>query len=284
MLKIRFSDQSRAPVWVVDKSFAVGSARDNDLVLEDPSVHPQHARLQWINGAYGLHDLGSPAGTFVNGQRITQKNLQNGDAVRIGDVTLEILDPSLPGNQTDWTLIAASSWLAGQEFPILARTQSPEVKIGRSSHCDLIFPGTHLSREHALLTLSSASVQVRDLGSANGTFINDVRITEGTLYSGDQLRLDVYSFRVYGPGHRPIQAPEVPLQEQTTTLRAAPAKKPTPELDSTGRPKQWKTRPTSPGNRLESPAGGGHYNRTTKMLALLLGGAVVALAVYLLVG
>lgn len=282
MLKIRFSDQHRQPVWVVDKSFAIGSASDNNLVIEAPSIIPHHARLLLINGGYALQDLGSSAGTFVNGHRITQKALQNGDLVRLGDVTLEILDPSVPGNQLHWTLIASSSWLAGQEFPIQSRTQSPEIKIGRSSHCDLIFPGTHLSREHALLTVSNESVQVRDLGSANGTFINDIRIDEGTLYSGDHLRLDVYSFRIYGPGRRPL--PSLPIHEQPTKLRSVTNVSDRLDVENVARPKQWKTRPTSPGNRSEASAGGGSYNRAIKMLALILGGALVALAVYLVVG
>jgi pSer/pThr/pTyr-binding forkhead associated (FHA) protein len=285
MLKIRFTDERREPVWVVDKSFAVGATADNNLVIADPSVSPQHARLLLINGVYALHDLGSQAGTFVNGQRITQKALQNGDAVRLGDVSLEILDPSVPGNQPGWTLIASSSWLAGQAFPIHARSPSREVRVGRSSHCDLIFPGTHLSREHALLTLSEQSVQVRDLGSANGTFINDIRIAEGTLYSGDQVRLDVYSFRIYGPGLRPTETQKAPSDEQATKLRAAvPSVKNTPEIENTARPKRWKTRPTSPGNRSETPARSSQYNRATKMLAILLGCALVALAIYLMVG
>lgn len=284
MLKIRFTDQHREPVWVVDKSFAIGSASDNNLVIEAPSIHPHHARLLFINGVYALQDLGSPTGTFVNGHRITQKAVQNGDAVQLGDVILEILDPSVPGNQLHWTLIASSSWLAGQEFPIHSRKQSPEIKVGRSSHCDLIFPGTHLSREHALLTLSEGSVQVRDLGSANGTFINDIRITEGTLYSGDHVRLDVYSFRIYGPGQRPTNVTNLPVHEQPTKMRAAPNSPNKLEVENVTQPKQWKTRPTSPGNRSEASAGGGSYNRAIKMLALILGGALVALAVYLIVG
>lgn len=283
MLKIRFTDQRQEPVWVVDKSFAIGSARGNNLMIEDLSVSPQHARLLLINGAYALHDLGSEAGTFVNGQRITQKALQNGDEVRLGNVALEILDPALPGNQLQWTLVASSSWLAGQEFPIHSRNQSREVKIGRSGHCDLIFPGTHLSREHALLTLSDESVKVRDLGSANGTFINDVRISEGILYSGDQMRLDVYSFRIYGPGHRPAEASGLAPAEQDAEHTASTADN-VLGAENTARPKQWKTRPTSPGNRSEASPGSGPYNRAIKMLALLLGGALVILAIYLVVG
>lgn len=284
MLKIRFTDQRQGPVWVVDKSFAIGSASDNDLVIDAPSVSPQHARVLWINGVYTLHDLTGQNGTYVNDQRVKQRALQDGDKVRVGEVDLEIVDPAVPGNQPQWTLIASSSWLAGQEFPLVSRTQGREVKVGRSNHCDLIFPGTHLSREHVLLTLSDREVQVRDLGSANGTFINDVRVAEGTLYSGDQIRLDVYSFRVYGPGQRYVATPSAPPSEQTTNLRVAAEAIDAADPETGAQPKRWKTRPTSPGNRSETPAGSGPYNAAIKALALFLGIALITLAVYLLFG
>lgn len=279
MLKLHFSDQSRNPIWMMDKSFSIGSAPDNDLVITDPLVSPMHARLQVINGVYTLQDLGSQTGTFVNGQRTVQKPVQHGDTVRIGNAVMEVRNPTMPGSQSHWTLVASSSWLAGQEFPL--PSGNAQIKVGRASHCGLIFPGTHLSREHALLTLSEQCVQVKDLGSANGTFINDERISEGTLYSGDLLRLDVYSFRIFGPGIRPTKS----RMDEATRLRPVPdINKTIPDTEPPVSPKRWKTRPTSPGNRSEIPVSSGQYNRLTIWLAVFLGTALAGLAVYLLFG
>lgn len=281
MLKICFTDQRQEPVWVVDKSFTIGGADDNHLVIDDPAVDLQHARILLVNGTYVLHDLGSPAGSYVNGRRITQKTLVNGDIIRCGGVELEVIDPSLPENQPDWCLIACSSWLAGQAFPIRSRSQSNQIKIGRSNHCDMIFPGTHLSREHALLSVSDNCIRVRDLNSANGTFINDIRISDGTIYSGDQLRLDVYAFRVFGPGKRPEH--KLNTDDMETLIRR-PVTARAPEIfeSSSPSPKRWRTRPTSPGNRTEDATQRNPLPTFVKVTAACLAVAVLALIAYVI--
>lgn len=256
MLKILFRNKEHAPVWLVDKSYAVGRADDNQLVLDDPSISARHARILAQNQIYMLRDLGSERGTYVNGHRITQKALFTGDVVRIGDIELEVIDPLLDPKtalEQKWSLVACSSWLSGQEFPLLPPAGKNTLRIGRGAHCDVTFPGTHLSREHVTMELRADSIKVIDMNSANGTFVNDEPIKEAVVRPGDKLRLDVYSFRVLGP--QSVEA----LSERARNLEAqrqlgkkaqfSPPPSPSP-LD-TGRPKHWKTRPTSPGNRPE---------------------------------
>ena len=48
---------------------------------------------------------------------------------------------------------------------------------------------------------------VEDLGSANGTWINDKRVHTGMLMPGDELRLDTVRFLLLAPG---MQAPAMP--------------------------------------------------------------------------
>ena len=284
MLKIRFTDPHREPAWVTDKSFTIGGANDNQLVIDDPTVDPHHAKIIYANSQFLLQDLGGQEGIFVNDQRVTQKTIHNGDKIKIGGVELEVLDPTRPENQPEWCLVACSSWLAGQEFPVRAREQNNEVKIGRASHCDMIFAGTHLSREHAHLTITSDCVFVRDLNSANGTFINDIRITEGVAYSGDQLRLDVYSFRLYGPGARPVSLS--PVYDEATKIRRPPPRELPEPADASAEngPKRWKTRPTSPGNRTDSGLQKDQYPLVVKIISVCLIMAVTALAAYLIFG
>lgn len=268
---------------MVDKTFAIGSADDNQLAIDDPKIAPYHAKIFYANGHFLLQDLDSPEGIFVNSHRVTQKTIHNGDQIKIGGVELEVLDPTCPENQPEWCLVACSSWLAGQEFPIRVREQSNQVRIGRASHCDMIFAGTHLSREHALLTISNDCIQVRDLNSANGTFINDLRIAEGVVYSGDQLRLDVYNFRVYGPGTRPFTL-SLADDDATQIRRPLPIPEKHVEPPPEESPKRWRTRPTSPGNRTEYDSPKDQYSLTAKIIATGLVVAVAALVTYLIVG
>lgn len=62
----------------------------NDVVLADPEVSRQHARINRTPGGYVLEDLGSTNGTFVNGERLVAPRVLNpGDLVGLGeDVTL----------------------------------------------------------------------------------------------------------------------------------------------------------------------------------------------------
>ena len=240
MLKVQFKDKSREPVWIMEKSFAIGRANKNHLKIDDDSVAPQHARIQNQGEAFLLKDLGSEHGTFVNNRRITQKNIACGDTLRFGEVELEVIDPlESEQNNHAWSLIADASWLSGQEFPIIGEP-GQAITIGRSAQCDIVFPGTHLSRAHAQITIGDGQLTIRDMGSANGTFVNDRKITEAQVHAGDRVRLDVYSFRVFGPG---IELPK----SATATIQAIPD---IDTIEPVG-PKRWKSKPTSPGNREE---------------------------------
>lgn len=280
MLKLQFKDQRSEPIWVVDKSFALGSADDNQLVIDDSSVSLQHARISCNDSRYTLRDLGSSEGVYVNNQRINKKPISNGDTIRIGRVELLVVDPFIGGNQKAWSLIACSSWLSGQEFAIPIKAGESGIKIGRSSHCDIIFPGTHLSREHVELHINDDHLLVKDLNSANGTFINDVRVSEGMLYPGDKLRLDVYSFKVFGPG---LQPKEENGQKIVQTAGSALAQGSINLASASAGSKNWKTRPTSPGNRAETSSVQ-RKNTALITVACVLCAAVVALGLYLFLG
>ncbi len=59
-----------------------------DLVLDDPAISREHARIQWERGQFVLYDLASANGTWVNNRRIQRQPLADGDIIRIGDTTL----------------------------------------------------------------------------------------------------------------------------------------------------------------------------------------------------
>lgn len=55
------------------------------------------------------------------------------------------------------------------------------VVIGRDSACHLVVEGTGISSMHAEFVATSRGVRLRDLGSKNGTWVGDLRVTEATL-------------------------------------------------------------------------------------------------------
>jgi pSer/pThr/pTyr-binding forkhead associated (FHA) protein len=76
------------------------------------------------------------------------------------------------------------------------------VTIGRSDHCDISVKDSSMSGRHAEIRKSQGEIKVRDLGSANGIYLNGERIEEAELFDGDVLRLGQTSLRVDVVGGR----------------------------------------------------------------------------------
>jgi len=76
----------------------------------------------------------------------------------------------------------------------------PEMIAGRQAESDLHLVEGHASRRHARITTNGIDVWVEDMQSANGTFVNGVRIMERVkLLNGDRVRFDVEEFDYRGP-------------------------------------------------------------------------------------
>jgi pSer/pThr/pTyr-binding forkhead associated (FHA) protein len=59
--------------------------------------------------------------------------------------------------------------------------------IGRSPGAEFMVDAALVSRVHCRLTAGATELQVTDLGSTNGTFVNGKRISEAMLKEGDRL-------------------------------------------------------------------------------------------------
>jgi diguanylate cyclase (GGDEF)-like protein len=73
----------------------------------------------------------------------------------------------------------------------------PSYVVGRENDVDLVIPRSSVSRNHSRLTIDDDSGWwVQDLGSTNGTFVNEERIVSRLLSDGDQVRFGdvIYKF------------------------------------------------------------------------------------------
>jgi pSer/pThr/pTyr-binding forkhead associated (FHA) protein len=61
--------------------------------------------------------------------------------------------------------------------------------VGRAPRADFIMDVPLVSRLHCRLTATDANLEVVDLQSTNGTFVNDKRVDKATLSAGDRLRV-----------------------------------------------------------------------------------------------
>jgi pSer/pThr/pTyr-binding forkhead associated (FHA) protein len=88
-------------------------------------------------------------------------------------------------------LVAQTGPLAGQRYPI-----SSAMELGRDCPAIPLSWDSLISRRHLQLMPAPGGIGVTDLGSTNGTFVNDQRITSYTLRQGDVLKIGATTFRV----------------------------------------------------------------------------------------
>ena len=68
-----------------------GRHPSSEIFLDDITVSRRHAEIRRSNGTFGLHDVGSLNGTYVNRERIEEVPLHSGDEVQIGKFRLVFL-------------------------------------------------------------------------------------------------------------------------------------------------------------------------------------------------
>ncbi|WP_375771861.1 DUF4388 domain-containing protein [Archangium gephyra] len=75
-----------------DKQIVIGRSSELDMVLVEDMVSRKHARIM-VNGtgAISIEDLGSTNGTFVNGEKVKQATLKEGDRILIGTSILKLI-------------------------------------------------------------------------------------------------------------------------------------------------------------------------------------------------
>jgi pSer/pThr/pTyr-binding forkhead associated (FHA) protein/tetratricopeptide (TPR) repeat protein len=76
--------------------FRIGSDAENDIVLTGTYVSRKHARIVRAEDTFTIIDSSSN-GTFVNGERITEHELEDGDSIKIVDHELQFLISEAPG-------------------------------------------------------------------------------------------------------------------------------------------------------------------------------------------
>jgi DNA-binding winged helix-turn-helix (wHTH) protein len=94
------------------------------------------------------------------------------------------------------------------QFPVLIAQQGPlegqrwnvtkAMTIGRDPGCDIVIPDRQVSRCHVKVYFSSSKVEIEDMGSKNGTFIQGQPITKRTaLYDGTVFQVSLLQKFVY---------------------------------------------------------------------------------------
>lgn len=79
--------------------------------------------------------------------------------------------------------------------------EAASVVVGRSSKSDIQIDQESVSRAHSRILNSGRMVKLRDLGSTNGTYVNDELIDECALKDGDQIKIGRTIFKFLSGGN-----------------------------------------------------------------------------------
>ncbi len=219
MLRLQSKSQGSVAIDIEKARTSIGRDSGNHLVLDDDRVSGFHATVFTEGDRVEIVDLGSTNGTEVNGKAVSGRlALKPWDRVCIGGVELELVDtegrrptrlhaairdddPRLrpaqgaPGDLPKAVLRLVSGGNCPPELTVRDR-----VTVGREGENTYNLGATTVSGRHAELVPATGGVELIDLGSSNGTFVNGGRIARQLLRQGDRVRFDDVEYVVDLPG------------------------------------------------------------------------------------
>ena len=209
---------------------SVGSSPDANIVLDRPGVQPKHCQLHvTANGV--MLDVPAEASVTVNGSPVRGLiALRDGDRVAFdrfearltGMENVALGRTAVPVSAND-DLFATTVRAALPKFMLRGMTGhlfgrgfalASVNTVGRAPESTLRLDENGISRVHARLVPNDTGVQIEDLGSTNGTFLNGKRILHGEARAGDEIGFDTLRFRLMStaPSDETEPQPETPMR------------------------------------------------------------------------
>jgi pSer/pThr/pTyr-binding forkhead associated (FHA) protein len=246
-MRLHFPHGEQTDVLLREGETSLGSAASNAVVLKGEGVQQAHASLLLDRRGLTLIVRDGAQSTHVNARPVREKAiLRVGDLVSIGNVLVAVKPDSdqyvsgrvppkssseeamsEPNTETRYRMAPPKAVLRGVSGPYFGKVIpiSGRLTIGRGNDCDLVLDEPEMSRRHAMVEATPAGIWLRDLGSANGTYVNGVQVRDAVLYTGDQLAFDRNRFL--------IEAPGTPTRPQGMDVQEISGAKPAVEITQT---------------------------------------------------
>src|SRR4029453_10564031 len=124
-------------------------------------------------------------------------------------------------------------WILQSEEGTFRLTPGADKTAGRATRADFIVDAALVSRVHCRLTATDRHVEVEDLSSTNGIFVNDKKVSRANLATGDRLRVGRVELTI----QRQKNSPQRPQSTQKNSFSAiAACSGVRRETDSSGAP------------------------------------------------
>jgi pSer/pThr/pTyr-binding forkhead associated (FHA) protein len=205
-MKLVFPHKEHKDFELLGDSFTIGSSPEATIQIDALGMGAIHAELVKDGNDFSLK-IDNPASmASVNGRLVKEiKEVREGDLMIIAQVHCKIVgDVQKPkdDNRTrirmalpKFVLRGVSGVYFGKTFPLRGKTS-----LGRHSDNDIFVNVDGISRKHATITVLAEGLEIEDLGSSNGTFVNGKQITKQTIKIGDEIKLDNIRFLIQSPG------------------------------------------------------------------------------------
>ncbi|HEX9365936.1 MAG TPA: HD domain-containing phosphohydrolase [Vicinamibacterales bacterium] len=99
---------------------------------------------------------------------------------------------------------------------VVTLTPGQSITAGRTAQCDVQLDDPSVSRRHCAIAFTDGLLQIKDLDSANGTFINERPVKESTARAGDLIRLGAAILEVRDPAGRTQRPDQTVFVEEST--------------------------------------------------------------------
>jgi pSer/pThr/pTyr-binding forkhead associated (FHA) protein len=192
----------------VDREVVVGRKAPADIVVADGQVSSRHVKLRADGTRLLVTDLGSTNGSRIDqGDRLAAQQefpLDRGQKLLVGPAVIEIVSTGAEsdsgfaksertvvvgaGNMQS-LLVQIARFKASQARFVLGAEHSKrtieitemEAVVGReAAEAQVVVPHQSVSSKHARMKFVDGKFLLEDMGSANGTFVNGVRISAAT--------------------------------------------------------------------------------------------------------
>ena len=198
----------------------IGRNPGNDILIENVGVSRRHAVIKWTGDHAIVEDMGSANGTFVNGQKITSRPLQDGDEILVlkhrllyrlpkeaaaprlemaGDVGQKTmyLEPSAVAQAVAGKPAGRPETASPKLRPCLIlpdRKKMPleagEIVLGSGPECRVKLSGMLVAKAHAKIVADKEGhYKIVHLSGLAGTRVNGEKITEHVLRHGDEIEI-----------------------------------------------------------------------------------------------
>src|SRR3989338_578057 len=185
----------------------IGRSAGSDILIENPGVSRHHAVLLEKNGRFIIEDKGSSNGTFMNGEKITSRELKDGDQMQIlkhilvfkapltaakeaasAEKTMYVDPPQIKASKPGAAKVVLED---GKEFPL----QSTVMTIGSGEEVGLRLEDRGVAEHHASILRGKGGEFVLMHKGGKTTRVNGEKIQEHHLKNGDVIEIGEYKIK-----------------------------------------------------------------------------------------